>query len=306
MDKLRAVKFFCRVAETRSFVAAAHDLDVVPSVLSKTIATLESEIKFRLFNRSTRRVSLTEQGAHYYERCKHLIVELEEAELNTRQGAGRAAGRLLVGLHPSINRVLMARISEFLDSYPEISIETTTTSLGTTLIEDRLDILITLGDLRDSSFGCQRIGSTRFVLAASAKYLEANGNPRFPADLAEHAITLSARRDGPSFAQWTLRRGAQAETVYVPARTICREGVHMHEACLGGAGISRMVEVSIAPHLASGALRIVLPEWSFDPLPIHAVFPNRKNVPAKARVFIGFLRAILAEKTWWDKGLQPR
>src|SRR5690349_7255320 len=114
MDKLRAIRFFCRIAEAKSFAAAAHDLDVVPSVLSKAIASLEEDIEFRLLNRTTRRVSLTDDGARYYERCKKLVVELDEAELLARKGADRPVGRLTAGLHPSINRVLMSRIDQFL------------------------------------------------------------------------------------------------------------------------------------------------------------------------------------------------
>lgn len=300
MDKLRAIKFFCRIAEAKSFAAAAHDLDIVPSVLSKTIAALEADIGFRLFNRTTRRVTLTEDGARYYDRCKRLVVELEEAEVLTRKGTTRPVGRLLAGLHPSINRILMSRIDGFLAAYPEMVVETMLTSTTSTLIEDKLDVLITLGALADSSLGAQRIGTTRFVLVASPRYLEVHGVPETPADLGKHAITLSARRDAPSYAHWKMSRGSETEAVYVPARTVCREGVHMHEACLGGAGISRMVEISVRPFIVSGDLKIVLPDWLFESLPIHAVFPSRKNVPAKVRAFISFLRAILKEKDWWS------
>jgi DNA-binding transcriptional LysR family regulator len=300
VDKLRAIEFFCRVAETKSFAAAAHDLDVVASVLSKSIAALEADIGFRLFNRTTRRVALTEDGARYYEHCKRLVVELNEVEVSTRRGAARPVGRLLAGLHPSLNRILMCRISEFHAAYPEIVVETTTTSINSTLIEDSLDVLIALGPLADSSFGAQRIGGTRFVLAASPAYLDAHGTPGVPEDLGKHAITLSARRDGPSYAHWTLTKGSQKESVYVPARTVCREGVHMHEACLGAAGISRMVEISIRPYLASGSLRVVLEDWSFGELPVSAVFPSRKNIPTKVRAFVNFLRSILREKEWWS------
>src|SRR5262245_36400 len=110
MDKLRALKFFCRVAETKSFAAAAYELDVVPSVLSKAIAALETEVDFKLLNRTTRRVSLTENGARYYEHCKRLLIELDEAELLERGGIGKAAGKVVMGIHPAINRILMARI----------------------------------------------------------------------------------------------------------------------------------------------------------------------------------------------------
>ena len=148
MDKLRAIRFFCRVVEAKSFAAAAHDLAVVPSVLSKTIAALEADIGFRLFNRTTRRVSLTENGALYYDRCKRLVVDLEEAEVLTRDGVARPAGRLLAGLHPAVNRIVMGRIDEFLARYPDISVETTLVSTTSSLIEDRLDVLIAVGQLR--------------------------------------------------------------------------------------------------------------------------------------------------------------
>lgn len=299
MDKLRAIRCFCRVAETKSFAAAAHDLDVVPSVLSKAIAALEQEIAFRLFNRTTRRVSLTEDGARYYERCKQLLLELEEAERFTRKRMNRPVGRLALGLHPALNHILMSRIDEFLTRYPEITLETTTNSLASTLIEDRLDLLVTIGDLPNSNFGLQKIGSSRFVLVATPDYLRTNGVPQAPADLAGHSIIVSSRRDSPSFVMWTLKRGAQEDKVYAPARLVSREGIHIREACLSGAGICRQFELVARPLIASGDLKQVLPEWSLDSFPIHAVFPSRKEVPAKAKVLVNFLRSILREEEWW-------
>ncbi|HEX7924774.1 MAG TPA: LysR family transcriptional regulator [Bradyrhizobium sp.] len=299
MDKLRAIRCFCRVAETRSFAAAAHDLDVVPSVLSKTIASLEKEIAFRLLNRTTRHVSLTEDGARYYDRCKRLLVELDEAERLTRKGMNRPVGRLTLGLHPALNHILMSRVDEFLAKYPEIALETTTSSVVSTLIEDRLDVLVTIGDLPNSNFGMQRIGTSHFVLVATKDYLRLNGVPQTPADLASHSIIVSSRRDSPSFVQWTLTRGNKTETIYAPARLVSREGIHMREACLSGAGVGRMFEVVARPLIADGDLTQVLSEWSLDSFPIQAVFPSSKDVPAKARVLVNFLRAILKEEQWW-------
>jgi LysR family transcriptional regulator, regulator for bpeEF and oprC len=302
MDKLRAMKFFCRVAETKSFAAAAHDLDVVPSVLSKSIASLERDIDFRLFNRTTRRVSLTEDGAGYYERCKRLLVELEEVELLTRRGNDRPVGRLAIGIHPAFHFMLMSRIDQFLAKYPDISIETTTSSLVSTLIDDRLDVLITIGDLPNSNFGVQTIANSRFVLLATPAYLRTKGTPRTPADLVKHSIIVSGRRDNPSFVQWTLRRGDTTETILASARIVSREGVHMREACLSGAGICRQVKLVADPFLETGELALVLPEWSLESFPIQAVYPNRKAVPAKVRALIGFIRTVMREKQWWMHG----
>ena len=167
MDKLRALKFFCRVAETKSFAAAAYELDVVPSVLSKQVAALETDLRFKLFDRTTRRVSLTEPGGRYYDHCKRLLIDLDEAESLERGGMAKATGKIVVGMHPAINRILMSRIDEFLTTYPDIMVETTITSTPATMLEDKLDLLVTLADLSDSSFGVRTIGTTRHVLAAS-------------------------------------------------------------------------------------------------------------------------------------------
>jgi len=256
MDKLRALKFFCRVAETKSFAAAAYELDVVPSVLSKQVAALETHLHFKLFNRTTRRVSLTEPGARYYDHCKRLLIDLDEAESLERGGMAKATGKIVAGMHPAINRVLMARIDEFLTAYPDIVVETTITSTPSTMLDDKLDLLVTLADLPDSSFGVRTIGTTRHVLAASPGYLKKHGTP---------------------------------------VRMISRQGVHIYEACLSGAGISRQVDLHIRAQIKRGELVQVLPDWSLSTLPIRAVVPDSKKMPAKVKVLVDFLHSIIKE-----------
>jgi DNA-binding transcriptional LysR family regulator len=295
MDKLRALKFFCRVAETKSFAAAAYELDVVPSVLSKQVAALETHLHFKLFNRTTRRVSLTEPGARYYDHCKRLLIDLDEAESLERGGMAKATGKIVAGMHPAINRVLMARIDEFLTAYPDIVVETTITSTPATMLDDKLDLLVTLADLPDSSFGVRTIGTTRHVLAASPGYLKKHGTPRTPDDLRKHAFIVSGRPDGPSYARWTMKRGSEVQTIYVPVRMISRQGVHIYEACLSGAGISRQVDLHIRSQIKCGELVQVLPDWSLSTLPIRAVVPDSKKMPAKVKVLVEFLRSIIKE-----------
>lgn len=295
MDKLRAIKFFCSVAEAKSFVAAAHNLDVRPSVLSKVIASLERDIDFRLFNRTTRRVSLTENGAHYYDRCKRLVADLEQAEVLTRDADARPVGKLLAGLHPAINRTLMCRIDRFLAEFPDILVETTLSSSPATLIEDKLDMLVAVGKPTDSNYGMQKIGTANFLLVASPEYLSIHGEPKVPGDLGGHQILMSARRDGPSYARWQLTRGNKTETVFVVPRVISREGVHLHEACLNGAGISRLLDFSVGDHLRRGLLKPVLPEWQVGTTPIHALYPSRKDISARVRAFVTFIRTMIRE-----------
>jgi DNA-binding transcriptional LysR family regulator len=303
MDKLRALKFFCRVAETNSFAAAAYELDVVPSVLSKTIASLETGVRFKLFNRTTRRVSLTENGKRYYDECKRLLNELDEAELLARDGITKPVGKIIVGMHPAFNRLLLSRINEFLTAYPDIVVECTIASTPGTLLEDKLDLLITFAELPDSSVGVTTLGTTRHILLASPEYLKKHGVPRHPEDLRKHSFIVSGRLDGPSYTRWTLKRGSQVHTVHVPVRMISRQGTYLYEATLGGAGICRIVEL-FSPTFSSsliegGQLVRVLPDWSMSTLPIRAVVPDRKNVPVKVRVFVEFLRSLIkgANKT---------
>jgi LysR family transcriptional regulator for bpeEF and oprC len=295
MDKLRAIKFFCSVAEAKSFVAAAHNLDVRPSVLSKVIASLERDIDFRLFNRTTRRVSLTENGAQYYDRCKRLVAELEQAEVLTRDADARPVGKLLAGLHPAINRTLMCHIGRFLAEFPDILVESTLSSSIATMIEDKLDVLIAVGAQTDASYGTQKIGMADFVLVASPTYLLAQGEPTTPEELSSHRILMSARRDAPSYARWQLTRGKKAETVFVVPRVISREGVHMHEACLNGAGICRLLDFSVGDHLRQGYLKRVLPEWQVGNTPINALYPSRRHVSARVRAFVDFVRSMMRD-----------
>ena len=295
MDKLRALKFFCRVAETKSFAAAAYELDVVPSVLSKQIAALETDLQFKLFNRTTRRVALTEHGTRYYDHSKRLLNDLDEAESLERGGMAKATGKIVAGMHPAINRVLMARIDEFLAKYPDIVVEITITSTPATMLEDKLDLLVTLADLPDSNFGVRTIGTTRHVLAASPGYLKKHGIPQTPDDLRKHAFIVSGRPDGPSYTRWTMKRGSDVQTVYVPVRMVSRQGVHIYEACLSGAGISRQVDLHIRPQIRRGELVQVLPEWALSTLPIRAVVPDSKKVPAKVKVLVEFIRSIIKE-----------
>jgi DNA-binding transcriptional LysR family regulator len=139
MDKLRAIKFFCRAVEAKSFTSAAHTLDVPPSVLSKTVSSLEAELRFTLFNRSTRRLSLTEAGTAYYEYCRQLILDMEEAEALARDGTVQAAGTLRIGFHPAFRTCLCRRMGEFLKANPSVNVELAITNSPATLLDEGAD-----------------------------------------------------------------------------------------------------------------------------------------------------------------------
>ena len=151
MDKLRAMRFFCRVAEARSFAAAAKSLEVVPSAMSKVVAALEHDLGFRLMNRSTRGLSLTDEGAAYYEQCRQILQDIEEAEGVGRTGRASARGTLRIGMHPAMRYLAMIGMSRFLEDQPGLKVETVTTNAPATIANEGLDLVLHIGRLADSS-----------------------------------------------------------------------------------------------------------------------------------------------------------
>ena len=218
MDKLRAIKYFCRAVETSSFTSAARLLGVPQSVLSKTIAALEADLQFTLFNRSTRRISLTEAGAAYYDACRQLILDMEAAEARARDGSVQATGILRIGLHPVFQISLCNKIGEFLALNPGVTAELAHTNSPAALLEEGLDVLLRVGAVKDSSFVARELGSVELLVCASPGYLQQHGRPEHPRDLARHHSIIPGRHDEDSFIRWTFSNGADREVIKVPVR----------------------------------------------------------------------------------------
>src|SRR5437867_5265329 len=151
MDKLRAITYFVRTVEAKSFAAAAHSLEVTPSALSKAIGALEHDLAFTLFNRSTRHMALTVEGIAYYNCCRKVLQDLEEVELTTGHGRARVAGVLRAGMHPAVSWAVLQEVHSFLEAYPELMVETVMTNSAMALVDRGLDVVIPLGELRDSA-----------------------------------------------------------------------------------------------------------------------------------------------------------
>ena len=295
MDKLRAITFFCRTVEAKSFAAAAHSLDVVPSALSKTITALERELGFTLFNRSTRKLSLTEEGDAYYTRCRTVLQELEEAETLARGGRAQPRGFLRVGMHPALRSVMFPEMRRLLDSHPQVRLETFITNSPAALLDQSLDVVLCIGKLADSTLMARRLGWAEFVVCAAPEYLRRWGEPRTPHDLAQHRAIIHARPDEEPSTQWEFTRGKVREAVSVQVRMIVRDGVGLVDAGAGGGGVIRPFEIAARRHLASGSLKVLIPDWSSTRHPVYAAFSNSRNVPAKVRVFLEFAQALLVE-----------
>jgi LysR family transcriptional regulator for bpeEF and oprC len=293
MDKLRAIRFFCRAVETKSFTSAANALQVPQSVLSRTIAALEIELQFTLFNRSTRRLALTEAGAAYYESCRKIVDELEEAETLGRRGAVQPTGALHIGIHPVFQISLCRRIGEFLTSNPGVTIELAHTNLPGALLDEGLDVVLRVGAIPDTSFMAKQLGSTSVLTCASAQYLKLHGRPTHPRDLSGFGAIVPGYRQHDQYAKWTFTKGAERETVAVPVRVVLREGVGLALVAIGGAGVVQMYDIAARPFIDDGSLEPILRDWSCGDQPVYAVIPGRRSVPAKVRAFVEFSRSLV-------------
>jgi LysR family transcriptional regulator for bpeEF and oprC len=294
MDKLRAIMFFCRAVEARSFAAAARSLDVVPSALSKTIAGLERELGFSLLSRSTRRITLTEEGGAYFEHCRQLLQGLEQAEATGREGKLKPRGTVRVGMHPALRSRLLGSIGRFLDEHPDIKVETFVTNAPSAVLDEGLDLLLQIGDLPDSGLVSCRFGSAHSVVCASPTYLAAWGEPQHPRDLAQHRALIYARSDEEPNTRWHFVRGEEEFVVEVPVRFASRDGIGLIDAALGGGGVVRAFEFAVCDLTAAGLLRPVLLQWRGEPQLVHAVWPaHSARRAAKVKVFLDFAESLL-------------
>jgi LysR family transcriptional regulator, regulator for bpeEF and oprC len=293
MDKFRAMTFFCRAVEMKSFASAADALGVPPSVVSRTISGLEAELRCTLFNRTTRRLSLTEAGSSYYERCRELLLELEQTEAFAREGSVRPTGMLRVGYHPALRNLLTRSLGDFLAAYAAVSIEFTTTNSPAALLDDGLDLILRIGPISDSSFVAKRLGSASLLTCAAPAYLDRIGRPAQPLDLRAHRAIIPGRRDEDPFTQWSFARdGAKIQVVKVPVGLIVRDGVGMTDLAAEGAGIAQIYDTNANFYIEDGRLERLLGAWSSGHQPVYSVLPGRRNVPAKVRAFLEFAEAL--------------
>lgn len=289
MDKLGAMRVFVRVALRGSFARAADDLDLARSQTSNQIAALEKDLGVRLLNRTTRRVSLTVEGGEYLERCRRALAEIDAAEDALRGARTRVVGRLRVDVPVAFGRsLLIPALPRFLERYPGLELDVRLEDRVTDLVAEQIDVAIRVARVRQQGLVARRAGAMRLLLCAAPEYLAREGMPQSFEDLARHkCIGISSAETG-RVGPWEFRRGAtrrRAAVRHVVTFNLAEAGVL---AALQGVGIARTVDLMAAPHLASGALRIVLPEWSSDGPAISVIYPVAGRGSAKVRAFSDF------------------
>jgi DNA-binding transcriptional LysR family regulator len=301
MDRLRAMETFTRVVRAGSFSAAASQLGVSRTIVSKHVSQLENLLGVRLLNRTTRRVSLTESGTAYYEFCARIINDVEEAELSVTKLHKEPRGALKV-LAPKTFGVLHVTpiVNAFSKRYPDIRITLILSDNFVDLIDNGFDLAIKLGDLGDSSLVARRLGTTRLVPCASPDYLVEHGTPQTPQELEKHncIIHVNQTRDGI----WRFRGPAGDVSVKIGGGPLGNSVLFLRRAAAEGLGIALLPEIDILDELAAGRLVTLLNEYATAEYPIHAVYPHNRHLAAKVRTFVDSLVEGFKGASWDPAG----
>jgi DNA-binding transcriptional LysR family regulator len=286
---------FAAVVDTGTFAAASELLDMSPPGVSRAIARLEKRLKIRLFNRTTRSVSLTDEGRRFYEQVMPHLRGMEEAAAAATGNAASVRGKLRINLDPVMSRAILGpQLDAFMDAHPELELEFIARDHLGDLIADGFDLAFRFGEPRTSSLVARKLLDTPVVTVAAPAYLQRHGRPSDPQALSEpHHRCLEFRNPetGRPYA-WEFHRKRKQLVVPTNGRLTVNEPGALLSACLAGFGIAQMLLLVAEPLIREGKLINLFPDWSDERFPLYAYHPSRHHVPAKTRAFLDFVAAL--------------
>ncbi|CAE6720539.1 LysR family transcriptional regulator [Paraburkholderia aspalathi] len=290
MDRLQAMQVFTRVVDTNSFTRAAETLDLPRASVTTIIQNLEAFLGTRLMHRTTRRLSLTPDGAAYYERCVRILADVEETEASFQSGNKKPHGKLRIDMPGSIGRLLVIpSLCEFHTRYPDIDLQLGLTDRPVDLLQEGVDCVVRVGALQDSSLVARRIGLFEGVTCAAPSYIERAGMPTSLEDLENHkAVNYFSSRTGRTI-DWAFMVDGKEVEVKMKSIVSVNDADAYVTCGLEGFGLFQPALFMVLPHLRSGQLVEVLPELKPLPMPISAVYPHSRHLSPKVRVFVDWI-----------------
>lgn len=297
MDKLDAMNVLVKVVATGSFAEAARRLGVTRSAISKAITQLEQALGARLLDRTTRRVTPTEAGLAYYERCLAILAQVEETEAQISRLHEEPRGVLKVNGPMSFGTLYLgAAVADFMRRYGDLKVELTLTDRMVDPLEEGVDVTVRIGAMVDSSLIARRISTTRVLLVASPDYIASCGEPQLPADLVSHRCLHYGH--STTVPRWQLTDKGVPLTVPIAACLSSNNGDALRDAALRGNGIARLPSFLVGDDIAAGRLVIVLDRFPPQDVTIHALYAPNRFLAAKTRVFIDFLVERFGHPSW--------
>ena len=294
MDRFAAMQAFVHVVEAGSFVRAAEKLGSSTSSTSRQVADLEAHLGARLLNRTTRRLSLTETGQAYYERCAQLLADIDEAEAAAGAAAAAPFGRLkLTCPYNLLAQPIGPALAEFGRRNPQVSFDVTVADRVIDLVDEGFDLAVRIGAPGSDQLVARRLGATELVACASPAYLAQRGMPQEPGDLARHDALTYAYVASPSLWKLIDAEGRPHE-VRVGGPLHANSGELLVAAAVAGMGVVFEPDFVVGPYLARGQLQRVLTAFGGPRLDVWAVYPSRRHLSAKVRTFVAYLAEIFA------------
>lgn len=289
MDKLTSMNVFVRVAKAGSFAGGARELGISRAMATKHIMQLESSLGTRLFNRTTRSLSLTDVGGSYLERCQQVLLDIEEMESAVTHLQTEPRGVLKISAPPVIGATYITRaIAEFLKIHPDLTVDLILQSSPGDLIDEGIDVAIFLGALNDTSMVARKLAGSSMVVCGSPDYLQRCGVPETPEDLREHSCLVNWASSPRN--KWQFRGENGLTVVTVSGRMQANVADAIRVAAIDGLGLVMLAYYVVARDIERGKLKPVLENYTLPPLDIHAVYPHRKYLSAKVRRFLDFLQ----------------
>jgi len=296
MDKLQAMAVFVRVVETGGITHAAESLRLPKATATTLIQKLEATLGVKLLNRTTRRVSVTPDGAAYYERCVAILAQVRETEELLTQHHVTPLGRLRVDVPTLIARsVFVPALPRFFERYPDIDLALSCSERRADLVEEGIDCAVWSGELEDSNIVARRVGFLYFATCAAPSYIAKYGQPAHPDDLAQHhCINHFSPRTG-RVADWAFSRNGTRIQVSLRGHIALEDENSYVAAAEAGLGIAQIPAFVLKEAMERGSLELVLGDWFPEPSPLYVVYPQNRHLSSKIRVFVDWIAELLAE-----------
>jgi DNA-binding transcriptional LysR family regulator len=299
MDRLKQIESFAAVAVKGSLTAAAQVEGVAPAVIGRRIDALEERLGVKLLVRTTRRITLTHEGSAFLENCQRLLADLANAEASVSAGGVKASGHLRITAPAGFGRRHVAPlVPGFIAEHPEVSLSLNLSDRVADIVNEGFDCAIRVGDLPDSSLVSVRLADNRRQCVAAPAYLERAGTPATPGDLSGHeCLTLSS--EASQTRGWAFVVDGQLVHLRPGGRLDCSDGQVLHQWCLKGLGIAWRSTWEVARDLEEGRLVAVLEDFAAPPNGVFAVFPQRKHLPLRVRLWIDYVKHMYADPRYW-------
>lgn len=300
MDRLTGMAVFVAAVEEGSLVSAARRFGLSPSMAGKHVSALEAQLQARLLQRSTRRLALTDVGRTYYTRCKEILEAIQDADNEIQEAQESVRGLLRISAPVTFSAMHLGPVvADFLEIYPDVSIETLLSDRHIDLLAEEVDLAIRIGKLRDSDLIAKRLASCRMVFCAAPSFLERHGTPRTVEHLCEAPRLVFT--DAVSPGDWMLTDPhGQDHAIEGPVRLASNNMQMLLGAALAGAGIAYGPSFVFGPSIATGLLCHLLSDHKTLDLPIHAVYPTKRHASSKLRRFVDHLAEQIGGGTLWE------